>query len=543
MALDARARAILWAQYRTILNFYRKPKMGGFWVGTIVMIVWYLMVAAGAVGIGALVAIAREARFPLLEVFIAFGLLLGFLYWQVVPVFLASTGMSIDSRRLLVYPVRPSQLFQIEVLLRVTTGVEVILVMLGLGVGALLNPTLPKWGAVAVPVFLIFNLYLSAGVRDWIGRVMERKGAREAMVVLLVLLTVTPQMLTLLGVPPAVKNAVLSLNQSWLPWGATAGLLLGKNALLHGGALLVWTLAAMVFGRWQFEKSLRFDKEGARAGQAESTRSSAWLDLLYALPGRLFGDPLAALLEKDLRQLARAPRFRAVFFMGFIFGLAFWLPLVFRKGLLSGTAEVSGPFSANYLTVLSLYSMMLLGEVALFNSLGFDRAAAQIYFAAPLPLRTMFLSKNLAVAVAVFLELSFISAACLLLRLPVSGGKVLEAFCVTLTMGLYLVGMGNLGTVYSPRAADPQESWRNSSGSKFQLWMILIYPCLGVPIFFAYLARYAFESQAAFYVVLAVTALIGLAFRWVATDTAVELAEERREKILTALGEGSGPIR
>ncbi len=543
MVIDGRAQAILWAQWKSLLNFYRRPQMGGFWVGTIVMAVWYLMVVAGAAGIAALIAIARQDRFPMLESFLAFGLLIGFLYWQVVPVFLASTGLSIDLRRLLVYPIRNSQLFQIEVLLRISTGIEVIAILLGVAVGAWLNPTFPKWGPLALLVYLVFNLYLSAGVRDLIGRVMERKGAREAFVLVFVLLMVMPQMVAVMGLPPMVKERLLSLNQGWLPWGATAGLLLGHEPLRNIAALLLWTVAAVLFGRWQFDKSLRFDTEGERAKQSETTASSPWLDGLFRLPSMLLRDPLAALLEKDLRQLARAPRFRLVFFMGFTFGLVVWLPLAFGKNLMSGNAVATGPFSANYLTWISVYSVMMLGEVALFNNLGFDRAAAQIYWAAPVNLRTAFLSKNIAASFFIFLELIIITAVCLLLRLPVSGMKIAEAFAVTFVMALFFTGIGNLGSVYAPRPANPQNAWRQTSGGKVQLWLLVVYPCLAVPIFIAYLARYAFESDVAFFAVMAATAFIGWSFRWVATDTALGMAQERREKILAALSEGDGPIR
>lgn len=543
MVIDGRAQAILWAQWRSILNFYQRPQMGGFWVGSIVMVVWYLMVLAGAVGLSFLVSVARQSRISMLESIFAFGLLVCFLYWQVVPVFLASTGLSIDLRRLLVYPVRTSQLFQIEVLLRISTGLEVVLILFGVAAGAWMNPTMPKWGPLALLLYLVFNLYLSAGIRDLVGRLMERKGAREAFVLFFVVLMVMPQMIAVMGLPPALKEKLLNLDQGWLPWGATAALLLGNQVLLHWVVLGVWTVAAMLFGRWQFERSLHFDSEGERAKQAESTASSTWLDGIFRLPGLFFRDPLAALLEKDLRQLARAPRFRLVFFMGFTFGLVVWLPLAFGKNLMSGNATVTGPFSANYLTWISVYSVMMLGEVAIFNNLGFDRSAAQFYWAAPVQFRTAMLSKNLAASFFIFLELLIITIVCLLLRLPITPMKIAEAFTVTIVMALFFSGIGNIGSVYSPRAANPQNAWRQSSGGKIQLWLLVVYPCLAIPIFLAYLARYAFESEAAFFVVLGITAGIGWIFRGVATDTAIDIAMERREKILTVLSEGDGPIR
>ena len=78
------------------------------------------------------------------------GLLLVFLYWQVVPLLMAATGASLDLRKLQAYPIPVSQLFSIEVMLRVTAAIEMLLVLLGIAAGILLNPRLPKWCALAV---------------------------------------------------------------------------------------------------------------------------------------------------------------------------------------------------------------------------------------------------------------------------------------------------------------------------------------------------------------------------------------------------------
>jgi ABC-2 type transport system permease protein len=243
------------------------------------------------------------------------------------------------------------------------------------------------------------------------------------------------------------------------------------------------------------------------------------------------------LVEKELRSLARSSRFRLVFFMGFTFGIVVWMPLAFGR---FGTR--GGPMESNFLTWVSVYSVMVLGEVALFNHFGFDRAAAQLYWLAPVPMRSVLRAKNIAATVYIFLELAIISLVTLLLRLPVTIAKIAEAFAVTVVFALFLTALGNIGSVYYPRGTNPQNSWRSRSGGQFQLWMLLMYPVLAVPISLAYLARYAFESQAAFFAVLGATAVVGMIFQHVAMDTAIEATVEKKEKILTALAQGDGPI-
>ena len=56
------------------------------------------------------------------------------------------------------------------------------------------------------------------------------------------------------------------------------------------------------------------------------------MDRLYRFPSLLWRDPLAAIVEKELRSLARTPRFRMVFVMGFTFGVMVWLPMILGRG-------------------------------------------------------------------------------------------------------------------------------------------------------------------------------------------------------------------
>ena len=59
----------------------------------------------------------------------------------------------------------------------------------------------------------------------------------------------------------------------------------------------------------------------------------------------------------------------------------------------------------------------------------------------------------------------------------------------------------------------------------------------------AYLARYAFSSGVAFYLVLSVAAGLGAVVYGVAMDSATEAAGRRKEqKLLAALGERGGAV-
>ncbi len=137
-------------------------------------------------------------------------------YWQLAPVLMASLGASLDLKKLLVYPIPPTQLFGVEVLLRLSTCVEMMLLVTGVAVGLLRNPAVPGHAApVALFLLVLFNLLLAAGLRYQIERLMARRRMRELLLILLVTMAALPQLLLTDGVarsaPPRVGRLLGSL--------------------------------------------------------------------------------------------------------------------------------------------------------------------------------------------------------------------------------------------------------------------------------------------------------------------------------------------
>jgi hypothetical protein len=105
-----------------------------------------------------------------------------------------------------------------------------------------------------------------------------------------------------------------------------------------------------------------------------------------------------------------------------------------------------------------------------------------------------------------------------------------------------LLAVGNVGSMLYPRPVDPAQSWRASTGSRFQAWLLIIYPLASLPILASFLIRNATKSEAAFYLVLLLAWLAGLAlYRW-AMAYAVRSAEEKREEIAGLLAATQAPI-
>ncbi|MFN7925302.1 MAG: hypothetical protein U0Q16_34710 [Bryobacteraceae bacterium] len=526
------ARAILWAQWRALFNFYSRGNGASLAITAIGTVGWYGLVLLGALGTG---AIASSAKPEMLAHFGPQLLIFGFIFWQIVPIFLTSTGVGLDLKRLVVYPVTSSQLFALEVLLRFSTGMEMVVVLAGAAAGLLLNRAVPVWGPLAFIPWLGFNLFMAAGVRDLLGRILARRGLREIGALVFVLLAALPQVFLFSGVPTPLRNLAVAAGSFPWPWNLTSRIALGQGTALDAVAMLAWTAGALAFGWWQFQRGLRFDADAARSSSASRQRSLGVVEWLYCLPGRLLPDPIGVLVEKELRFLSRAPRFRVVFVMGFSFGLLIWLPLTFNG---SGLRFLTG----NFLTFVTVYALMLLGEVTVWNSFGFDRSASQIYFLAPVRIAHVLIAKNIAALVFVLLEIAAVAATCRLFRMPLSLQSVAESFLVALVFTVQLMAMGNLSTIYYPRPVNPSQSWRSAAAGRVQALLTMLYPVLSIPIAMAYLARFAFDSQWMFYGVLGVAAVFAAIVYAVSLESSVDAADQRKEQIVRALSEGEGPV-
>ncbi len=536
--MNGQARAILWAQWRTTSNFLLRANSGGVVFTAIVTALWYCACVVAAVAIGMLMASPPSK--PLVEKAISPGLFLVFLYWQLFPVLMASSGAFLDIRRLMVYPIPHSQLFRLETLLRISVAVEAMILMAGAVIGLLFNPEARVSASVALIVFMLFNLFLSTGMKQVLGRLMERKYVRELLVFGLVLAGTLPQLLIFLGPPKTVLRLFQSPPEllGLLPWKLAASIVLGKAGAGTWTALIGWTALAYAFGRWQFNVSLRFDIEAARAqARPASKATTGRADSLFRLPSRFLPDPIGAIVEMELRFLLRSPRFRLILLMGCVLGQVLWLPQALGRHSSSSSA-----IGSNYLTFCAMYSLLILGDNLFWNSFGFDRSAAQLFFVTPVKFSRVLVAKNIIAAIFVTFQLSFVTAVSLVLRLPVTAPKIVEAFAVVYTYSIFLMAIGNLGSVHQARAVNPGQAWKNSATAKLQASLLLVYPMLSVPVLLAYGARYAFESEAAFYGVLMVDVLIAAGVYWVAMDSAVDASETKKEQMLAALGQGDGPV-
>lgn len=530
-------RAIVWAQWRAQRNFVLGSHKTGILLSWLSSLLWYGLWAGLA--LGAAVLTGRGGQPESLEP--VFGTVLVFIlfFWQLFPILLASSGAFLDVKRLLVYPIPPGQLFLLELALRVSTGLEMLLVLFGVCAGAAWNPGLPWWAPLPLLAFGAFNLLLSSGLKTLLERMLQRRWVREILVGGLLLLLMLPQLVSMNGLPgPLVAQfeQAVRLNR-FLPWKVAALLAAGQGGWDALALLVGWIGVGYWFARAQFARSLRLEEFSAAPVRA-LRRSGGRLEWLYRSPALLFRDPLAAVIEKELRLLLRSPRFRLMLLMSCVLSPLLWLPFGMRS------ANGEGFIAGNYLTLSMSYVLMTLSDILLWNIFGMERGAAQVSFVTPIGLRTVLYAKNLVAGFVLFFCLLVLAATATLLPVPLGAGRFLEAAGVFAVMALALLGVGNLSSIAYPRAVDPNQMMRNSSGGMVNAMLLLLYPVLSIPISLAYLARWALDSQAAFFAVLAVDLLLaGIIYR-VATEAAIEAAEVRKEQMIATLtaSQREGPI-
>src|ERR1700691_3025566 len=232
----SQAGAIVWAQWRSVRNHFPRANVGGLVFTGVLTTIWYG--AFAYFGVLAGILLSRASEVVAFHKLLPAALLLVFLYWQVIPVLLTSMGASLDLRKLLVYPIPRRALFAIEVVLRISTGVEMILILAGAAIGLLLNPNVPLWAPFSLALFVLFNLFCSTGIRDLLVRLLAHKRVREIVVFLVVICAALPQLILFRSSQTRMREFLNGEPSAILPWTATARLALGEFSWLSLGVML-----------------------------------------------------------------------------------------------------------------------------------------------------------------------------------------------------------------------------------------------------------------------------------------------------------------
>jgi len=531
-------KTIAWAQLRIGRNHFPRQGAGVFLVW-LVSALWY------SIFIAVSVLIARtlpQQSLGQLRTFLPILLLAIFVFWQLVPLVTLSSGWSLQLNKIQIYPVSSTTLFSLEVLLRLTTAPEMLIMLLGVLVGLLRHPAIPVLWPFLLVLYIPFNLFLSLGIRELFLRSFARNRLRELFAILIVSITILPQLLlrTLPGKRATpyfwkIAGSVVA------PWHQVAKLSTGAFSFADFALLLVWTAACYWLGRGQFERSMVEDDafHSASSAHVGSVRTESREAMgRKSFIGGFLADPLGALVEKELRSLFRMPRFRVLLGMATFFSVFIFIPIAF------GQPSRSGPsfMRENFLPVATLYGLLLMSDALLLNMFGFDRAGAQMYFVAPVHFAAVVKAKNIVAAIFVAIQCASVILLSRVFRVAGSPLNVLSAVASACVVGTFFLAVGNLMSVHMARPVDPNQTFRKQAGGKMQLWLLLCSLGMAVLVGFGFLARWAFRNDWALPGVLAIEFVVGAVFYKVATDSAVEHGIRDREKMIDALSKGASAL-
>ena len=198
---------------------------------------------------------------------------------------------------------------------------RMLLALTGGAIGLPRNPARVAWlrfRELRSPCcFIVFNVLLASGTRSLLERLLARRKVRELVALLLAMVWVLPRFLMTTGIRPTwLHSAGRFAGHFGWPWSAAAhaAVPLGipsTEYLVSWLSLGFWTLLAGWYGRAQFERNLRYDSLAAQATPLKpvSERTLRWTDRFYRVPSLIWSVPLAAIVEKELRTLARSARF------------------------------------------------------------------------------------------------------------------------------------------------------------------------------------------------------------------------------------------
>jgi len=337
-----------------------------------------------------------------------------FLFWQVVPVFVAGFGASFEFRMLLRFPLSLSAFYVIGLAYGLAdfSAIASVCWLLSMTLGATVaKPGILPAMILIVTVFVLFNVTLERLIGSWLEKLLSRRRTREIFLGLFVLSMISlnfinpllqrygaearPFVMRLLPYfvvfPPSLAGRSIAAISQFHP----AGFLLASGGLL----LYLFFFSALLWRR--FAAQYR--------GEELSETAAPAMGFVRRIAGKdggadglsLLSPRVAAVVRKEFCYLTRN---------GFAF-LALLMPPLLVLVLSSQFAGKHPAFSGNVVSAemffpgVMAYLILILMAPA-YNCFAYEGRGIQTYFTAPLRFRDVFLGKNLMLVSVLTLEIT-----------------------------------------------------------------------------------------------------------------------------------------
>jgi len=531
-------KLIGWLRWRLFMAMLRAPgakaelvaRFAVAAVGAVVTVVLSLGLAAGAFAI----MHARPQKLNLL----LWGV---FLAGQFLPLILSVTAANFDTRTLLRFPMRFSSFaaLALSYCLFDPLSLSTLLWLGSVAAGAALaRADLAVWILASVALLAVVSVLLNRLALLWTERLMARRRSRE--MVFLVFIGSMLSLQLLVGslnrygdrIRPVVSALLPALDV--FPPAIAAGAIAAGNtaprpALQLLGALAVW---CTMIG-WWLRKRLLAQYRGEELSEAVTVQAAGPpREAAASAPGWLapfLPNQRAALLGKEFRYLFRNAvtvlQLGIPFFLIIFFGLMMD-PKGKELGFFHRRPDAILPSAIGYAIFIAL-------PIA-HNSLSFESWGIQLLYLAPVRFREALVAKNLALGLAIYGQALAVLALVSVLFAPQTPVIVAASFTALLFMMLLNFSLGNLLSVYFPRAFNfgsfqqRQSAWSVIAAMLAQLVGMAVVYLMYVIALWRGNAWYAVAGYGLLSAAMAQVYFMGL-------ERAEEVAIERREQIVAEL--------
>jgi len=477
---------------------------------------------------------------------VRFGLLFWgiFLWWQVLPIFVAGFSPSFSFRSLLRFPMKFSAFYLIGIAygLADSAAVASIVWLLSMlfGVAVTKISLLPAM-ALTAALFIAVNVTLERLVGSWVEKILSKRRSREVFLALFVLSMVSLQFIgpALQRYGKSAKPEAEKIVRYARPFPGSlagelfAGVAAGDNAAVATGAAGLAGYALLFGGLlWSRYKTQYLGEELSEtvAPAQAAAKISAATNNADSFDIGLLPPAISAVIRKEFRYLFRngfvsmALLFPPMLVLLFSMQFGGAHPTAFKHGL---SPDLFFPGMMAYLT------LMLMAPS--FNSFAYEGRGMQTYFMLPVRFRDILIAKNFVTVIIMSAEITLCIA---VLRWRV-GLPPLPMFLGTIGALVFAVAgqltIANWSSLRFPKKMEFGKMQGNRQSGMavlvtFAAQLVFGITC-GLVLFAGKVASNPWLSMEIF-VVLAVAAAGAYA---AALDPLTQLAEEKKEAILEAL--------
>jgi len=558
---NAQYRAVAWLRWRIFLNQFRRKGSKGDLAARIIVIPFAAVVLI-APTIAAGFFAGYFAHAGQLE-HIAWILWAAFLFCQFLSIQLGQPGTTFDPTQLIRFPLSPSSYTAIRLFFGLLAPANVSAVCIALAVAIGITVILPQLWAYTFTALFLFataNVLFSRMLFAWIDRWLSTRRAREIFTAFIFIGSLGFQWLNLTFNPTynhdshghasaelaqQKLNAFSHLYQHVLPWIAglppnlTASALQAAQNASHLRYLIdilccaLYSVAFYAIFAWRTRVEYRGENLSDQANAVAkptiaATRSTVTfragsIPATSALsPANAQQNMLGLLMGKEFLTIRRNT--------GLFYGLIAPIVLVFIFAFKMGT----GNHYPWIFPVAAAYALMGIVPLA-YNAFGLEGAGVQFHFLAPVPMRTIILSKNLmtfALAaldiILVFVVISYVSG------VPSLRMTIIAILWASAMLFLSLT-IGNRRSITAPKKIEPGRSSSKQASplsSLISFAILVAGVCVGAAL---YLAEQWYDINWLLVPVITAAAVAAFLVYRRSLDTIDQFAFDNREKLFAEL--------